>query len=47
MAGSMARTAIDANSKFILNLLSGLIAGGTEAAYDISSYLINILIAAS
>ena len=46
MAGSMARTAIDANSKFALKLLSGLIAGGTEAAYDISSYLINRLIAA-
>ena len=46
VAGSMARTAIDANSKFALKLLSGLIAGGTEAAYDISSYLINRLIAA-
>ena len=46
VAGSMATTAIDANSKFAFKLLSGLIAGGTEAAYDISSYLINRLIAA-
>ena len=42
----MAGLTIDANSKFALNLLSGLIAGGTEAAYDISSYLIKRLIAA-
>ena len=46
VAGSMARTASDVNSKFALKLLSRLIAGGTEAAYDISSYLINRLIAA-
>lgn len=47
VAGSMARTAIDVNSKFALRLLSGLVAGeGTEAAYNISSYLINRLIAA-
>ncbi|MDY4937354.1 MAG: RHS repeat-associated core domain-containing protein, partial [Candidatus Onthovivens sp.] len=46
VAGSMARTASDVNSKFALKLLSGLIAGGTEATYDISSYLINRLIAA-
>ena len=46
VAGSMARTAIDVNSKIILKFLSGLIAGGTEAAYDISSYLINKLISA-
>ena len=39
VAGSMAGTAIDANSKFALKLLSDLTAGGTEAAYDISSYL--------
>ena len=46
VAGSMTGTAIDANSKFALKLLSDLTAGGTEAAYDISSYLINRLITA-
>lgn len=42
----MARKAIDANLRFALKLLSGIIAGGTEAAYDIASYLINRLMAA-
>ena len=44
VAGSMAKAAIDANSKIALKVLSAIIAGGTEAAYDISSYLINKLI---
>lgn len=46
IAGSMGRAVTGANSQFALKLLSGLIAGGTEATYDISSYLINRLIAA-
>lgn len=46
IAGSMGRVATDVNSKFALRFLAGLISGGAEAAYDISSYLINRLIAA-
>jgi len=46
VAGTMASNAIDANSRFALKLLSGIIAGATETAYDIASYLINRLIAA-
>ena len=44
IAGSMGRVATDVNSKFALRFLAGLIAGGTEAAYDLTSYLIGKLI---
>ena len=44
LAGSMGRVAIDVNSKFALRFLAGLIAGGTEATYDLTSYLIGKLI---
>ena len=46
IAGSMGRAATDLNSKFALRLLAGMIAGGTEAAYDLTSYLIGKLISA-
>ncbi|MCM1350603.1 MAG: hypothetical protein NC182_05310 [Prevotella sp.] len=46
IAGSMGRVATDLNSKFALRLLSGMIAGGTEAAYDLISYLIGKLLSA-
>ena len=46
IAGSMGRVATDVNSKFALRFLAGLIAGGTEAAYDLTSYLIGKLISA-
>lgn len=42
--GSMVGTATDLNSQFSLKLLAGLIAGGTEAAYDLTSYLLSKLI---
>ena len=32
------------NSKFALRFLTGLIAGGTEAAYDLTSYLLGKLL---
>lgn len=44
IAGSMARVATDLNSKLTLRILAGIIAGGTEAAYDLVSYFIGILI---
>ena len=44
IAGSMGRVATDVNSKFALRFLAGLIAGGTEATYDLTSYLIGKLI---
>ena len=44
--GSITGTVKDINSKFAQRLLTGLIAGGTEAIYDISSYLISKLISA-
>ena len=44
IAGSMARVATDLNSKLALRILAGIIAGGTEAAYDLVSYLIGTLI---
>lgn len=34
------------NSKFALRFLAALIAGGTETAYDLTSYLIGKLISA-
>ena len=34
----------DVNSKFALRFLAGLIAGGTEATYDLPSYLLGKLI---
>ena len=46
IAGSMGRVATDVNSKFALRFLAGLIAGGTEAAYDLTSYLFSKLISA-
>lgn len=46
IAGSMGRVATDVNSKFALRFLAGLIAGGTEAAYDLTSYLLGKLISA-
>lgn len=46
IAGSMGRVATDVNSKFALRFLAGLIAGGTEVAYDLTSYLIGKLISA-
>lgn len=46
IAGSMGRVATDVNSKFALRFLAGLIAGGTEATYDLTSYLIGKLISA-
>ena len=46
IVGSMGRVATDVNSKFALRFLTALIAGGTEAAYDLTSYLIGKLISA-
>ena len=46
IAGSMGRVATDVNSKFALRFLAALIAGGTEATYDLTSYLIGKLISA-
>ena len=46
IAGSMGRVATDVNSKFALRFLAGLIAGGTEAAYDLTSYHFGKLISA-
>ncbi len=44
IVGSTGRVATDVNSKFALRFLAALIAGGTEAVYDLSSYLIGKLI---
>ena len=38
--------AMDVNSKIALRFLAGLIAGSTEAAYDLISYLLRKLISA-
>ena len=46
IGGSVGRVATDVNSKFALRFLAGLIAGGTEAAYDLISYLIGKLFSA-
>ena len=46
IVGSMGRVATDVNSKFAFRFLAALIAGGTEAAYDLTSYLIGKLISA-
>lgn len=43
IAGSMGRAVKDANSQFALRFLAGFIAGGTEAAYDITSYILGKL----
>ena len=43
IAGSLGKAAIDVNSKYALRLLAGLIAGGTEAAYDAIAYLLGKL----
>ncbi len=44
IVGSIGRATIDVNSKFALRFLARLIAGGTEAVYDLSSYLIGKII---
>ena len=36
----MGRAVTDASSQFALRFLAGFIAGGTEAAYDITSYIL-------
>lgn len=46
IAGSMGRVVTDVNSKFALRFLAGFIAGGTESAYDLTSYLLGKLISA-
>jgi len=46
IARSVGKVATDLNSKFGLRLLSGLIAGGAEASYDLVSYIVNKLITA-
>ena len=38
--------AMDVNSKIALRFLAGAIAGGTEGAYDLISYLLGKLISA-
>ena len=42
----MGRVVKDVNSQFALRFLAGLIAGGTKAGYDLTSYLIGELISA-
>ena len=44
IAGSMGKVATDVNSKFAFRFLAGLIAGSTEATYDLASYLLGKLI---
>ncbi len=44
ITGAMGRVTVDVNSKFALRFLTGLIAGGTEAAYDLTSYLLGKLL---
>lgn len=44
IVGSTSRVVADVNSRFALRLLAGLIAGGTEAAYDLTSFLLERLI---
>ena len=44
IAGNMGRAAIDINSKWALRILAGTIAGGTEALFDLASYLIGKLV---
>ena len=46
IVGTMGKVATDVNSKFALRFLAGLIAGGTEAVYDLTSYLLGKLISA-
>ena len=46
IAGTMGKIATDVNFKFALRFLAGLIAGSTEAAYDLTSYLLGKLISA-
>ena len=43
VAGNMGKMAIDLNSRWALRILAGGIAGGTEALYDLTSYLIGKL----
>ena len=40
----MGKIAADVNSKMALRIVSGLIAGGTEATYDSISYLISVIL---
>ncbi len=44
IASNMGRVAVDLNSKVALRILAGIISGGTEATYDLASYLIGKLI---
>lgn len=39
--GKMTKNVLDSTSKVSLRVLTGIIAGGTEAFYDFISYLIN------
>lgn len=44
ITSGMGRIAADVNSKVALRIVSGLIAGGTEATYDSISYLISVIL---
>ena len=44
IASNMGRVVVDLNSKVALRILAGIISGGTEATYDLASYLIGKLI---
>ena len=44
VAGNMGKAAIDLNSRWAFRALAGGIAGGTEALYDLTSYLIGRII---
>ena len=44
ITSGMGRIAADVNSKVALRIVSGLIAGETEATYDSISYLISVIL---